>query len=53
MKILHLTDLFHPNIGGLESHVLNLVRERQRRGHEISVVTVSYTHLTLSTNREV
>ncbi len=41
MKILHLTDLFHPSIGGLESHVLNLVRERQRRGHEISVVTLT------------
>jgi glycosyltransferase involved in cell wall biosynthesis len=41
MKILHLTDLFSPSIGGMESHVLNVVRERHRRGHEVAVVTLS------------
>ena len=41
MKILHLTDLFSPSIGGMEFHVLSLVRERHRRGHEMSVVTLS------------
>ena len=41
MKILHLTDLFTPNIGGMESHVLHVVRERHRRGLEIAVVTLS------------
>lgn len=40
MKILHITDLFTPSIGGAESHVLSLVRERVRRGHEMSVVTL-------------
>jgi glycosyltransferase involved in cell wall biosynthesis len=40
VKILHLTDLFAPSIGGAESHVLSLVRERVRRGHEISVATL-------------
>jgi glycosyltransferase involved in cell wall biosynthesis len=41
MKILHLTDLFPPSIGGMESHVLSLVRERHRRGFEMSVVTLT------------
>lgn len=40
MKILHLTDLFAPSIGGMESHVLYLARERTRRGHDVSVVTL-------------
>jgi glycosyltransferase involved in cell wall biosynthesis len=40
VKILHLTDLFAPSIGGSQSHVLSLVRERVRRGHEVSVVTL-------------
>jgi glycosyltransferase involved in cell wall biosynthesis len=40
MRILHLTDLFAPSIGGAESHVLSLVRERVRRGHEMSVATL-------------
>ena len=40
MKILHLTDLFAPSIGGAETHVLSLVRERVRRGHEMSVATL-------------
>lgn len=40
MKILHLTDLFEPAIGGTETHVLSLVRERVRRGHEMSVATL-------------
>jgi glycosyltransferase involved in cell wall biosynthesis len=40
VKILHLTDLFAPTIGGTETHVLSLVRERVRRGHEMSVATL-------------
>jgi glycosyltransferase involved in cell wall biosynthesis len=41
VKILHLTDLFAPNIGGAESHVLHVVRERHRRGIEVTVATLS------------
>lgn len=41
MKIIHLTDLFSPSIGGMETYILNLVRERHRRGHDVSVITMS------------
>jgi len=41
VKILHLTDLFSPNIGGTESHVLQVARERHRRGIEVTVLTLS------------
>jgi glycosyltransferase involved in cell wall biosynthesis len=41
VKILELTDLFYPSIGGMELHDLNLVRERHRRGSEMTVVTLS------------
>jgi glycosyltransferase involved in cell wall biosynthesis len=40
MKILHLTDLFPPIIGGTESYVLYLAREQTRRGHDVSVATL-------------
>ncbi len=40
MRILHVTDLFTPSIGGAETHVLALVRERVRLGHEMSVATL-------------
>ena len=43
MRILHLTDLYPPNIGGLERHVEGLARERIDRGHDIGVVTISTT----------
>jgi glycosyltransferase involved in cell wall biosynthesis len=41
MKILHLTDLFEPSIGGMELHVLDLIRERRRRGTDVVVVTLT------------
>jgi len=40
VKIVQLTDLYAPLIGGLERHTLNLARELARRGHESVVVTL-------------
>lgn len=40
MKILHLTDLFAPSVGGMESCVLYLARQQTRQGHHVSVVTL-------------
>jgi len=39
MKIVQLTPYFYPHLGGVESHVLELSKHLQKRGHEIIVVT--------------
>ncbi len=39
MNILQLTPYFYPHLGGVESHVLELSKHLQKRGHEILVVT--------------
>jgi glycosyltransferase involved in cell wall biosynthesis len=41
MRVLLLTDLYAPIIGGLERHVQRLARELTYRGHDISVVTMA------------
>jgi glycosyltransferase involved in cell wall biosynthesis len=40
VRILQLTDLYAPVIGGLERHVATLSVELQRRGHTVTVVTL-------------
>lgn len=40
MRILQLTDLYAPVIGGLERHVATLSAELQRLGHTVTVVTL-------------
>lgn len=39
LKILQVTDLYEPFIGGIEQHVKTLSRELAQRGHEVTVVT--------------
>jgi glycosyltransferase involved in cell wall biosynthesis len=43
LTFLHLSDLYEPSIGGMERHVRGLTEERARRGHRVSVVTISTT----------
>jgi glycosyltransferase involved in cell wall biosynthesis len=43
MRVLHVTDLFFPSIGGLERHVRSLATERVRRGDVVAVVTLTTT----------
>lgn len=40
MKVLMLSDLYPPYIGGLEEHVRNLSRGLVARGHDVSVATI-------------
>jgi glycosyltransferase involved in cell wall biosynthesis len=39
LRILQVTDLFEPFIGGLEQHVKTLASGLAQRGHEVTVVT--------------
>lgn len=41
MRILQLTDLYRPVIGGMERHVEMLAHELVARGHEVAVVTAA------------
>lgn len=40
MRILMLTQFFHPIIGGIERHVLSLAQQLVERGHEVAVATM-------------
>lgn len=39
MRLLFWTQLFHPYIGGIEVHALNLIQALRDRGHTVTVVT--------------
>jgi glycosyltransferase involved in cell wall biosynthesis len=41
MKVLMLTELYPPHIGGTELHVRNLSRGLAARGHDVSVATIA------------
>ncbi len=43
MRVLMLSELYPPHIGGSEQYVQNLSRELVARGHEVSVATVAST----------
>ncbi|MFC1750328.1 glycosyltransferase, partial [Pseudomonadota bacterium] len=42
MKILFLTRLFHPHIGGVEKHVYKLSQELIEQNHQVTVLTTQY-----------
>jgi len=39
MNILFLSASFYPSIGGVETHVLRLITELERRGHKLTIIT--------------
>jgi len=39
MKMVQVAPFFHPHVGGVESHVLELAKKVKEHGHEVSVVT--------------
>ena len=45
MKILILSDLYPPIIGGQERHAQSLSRELSKRGHEVTVCTIGHQGL--------
>ena len=70
MKIALITDAWLPQVNGVVTTLVELVRELEQLGHVVEVIhpglfktrpcpgyagidPVSYTHLTLPTNREV
>ena len=42
MNILFLSRLFHPHIGGVETHVLELSKELIKKGHTVTLITEGY-----------
>lgn len=42
MKILFLSRLFHPHVGGVETHVLELSKRLIQKGHRVSLITEGY-----------
>jgi glycosyltransferase involved in cell wall biosynthesis len=45
MRVVMVSELYLPMIGGLETHVALLARELVRRGHDVAVVTLSRPEL--------
>lgn len=41
MRIVHVTDAFAPQVGGIEMHVSDLARRQAAGGHEVHVVTTT------------
>jgi glycosyltransferase involved in cell wall biosynthesis len=39
MKILFLTRLFYPHVGGVEMHVLEVTKRLEKMGHAVTIVT--------------
>jgi glycosyltransferase involved in cell wall biosynthesis len=39
MRIVHVTDAYLPQLGGIETHVADLVRHQSAAGHDVHVVT--------------
>ena len=42
MKILHVLPLYHPILGGVQSHVSSIASGLKRRGHDVEVLTVAH-----------
>jgi glycosyltransferase involved in cell wall biosynthesis len=44
LRVLHATDTFRPNVGGLELAVANLTRAQAERGDAVAVATAAHPH---------
>jgi len=41
MKILFVTDIYYPHIGGVSEHIYHLANEFERRGHSVAILTAN------------
>ena len=39
MRIVHVTDVYLPRLGGIELHVHDLAEQQRRRGHDVTILT--------------
>jgi len=53
MNILFFSRLFHPNIGGVEKHVLKISEVLIKKGHNVTVVSEQDAHFTGSNYRRI
>lgn len=44
VKVTHVVQRFHPEVGGAETHVRALARHQAKRGHDVTVVTSQPVH---------
>jgi phosphatidylinositol alpha-mannosyltransferase len=42
MKVVQVTQSYHPRPGGVTEHVDHLTRELKRRGHDVTIVTANF-----------
>lgn len=42
LRILMVSDFFHPNIGGVESHIYHLAQNLMKMGHRVVILTHAY-----------
>ncbi|MEO0293121.1 MAG: glycosyltransferase family 4 protein [candidate division WOR-3 bacterium] len=41
MKIIFVSDLYYPHIGGISEHIFHLANEFERMGHKVSILTAN------------
>lgn len=44
MRITHLTDTYHPRLGGIEAQVSRLAARQAAQGHEVEILTTTPAH---------
>lgn len=41
MRVLFVSDIYYPHIGGVSEHIYNLANQFERKGHDVSILTAS------------
>ncbi len=41
MKILFVSDIYYPHVGGVSEHIYNLANQFERKGHSVSILTAN------------